>query len=279
MSLSTELLIGIILIGMGLLLGTAAYMVLSSRKDDSDEELEDQEDVLGDELEDELEEAVPAVEQDDEIVPEEEGEDSLISVDASPEGHPTPDLPIAFDSSDEDELEPQGSDVESKDIEFIEASVAAEPAISSPEPASGPRIQVASLLRDEVSGELIVQVGDREYRNADELRDSGDWTRVEFAAADLTKWIDQPIVRPVPEREVEVVDRAKPMSMIEQINEILQGKIEASGKSHLAVRLIEGTEGSARVLIGVHSYELGEVPDESISNLIREAVADWEAGS
>ena len=74
-------------------------------------------------------------------------------------------------------------------------------------------------------------------------------------------------------------DRTKPLSMIEQINAILQEKIEAIGDPHLAVRLIEGLEGSAKVLIGVHSYELGEVPDETISNLIREAVAEWEATS
>jgi hypothetical protein len=153
------------------------------------------------------------------------------------------------------------------------------PEQESSRPEAGPRIQVATLLRDEVSGELIVQVGDREYRSANELRDSRDWTKVEFAASDLSKWIEQPVRRPTPEREVEPGERGKPMSMIEQIDEILQRKIEASGESHLAVRLIEGPEGSARVLIGVNSYELGEVPDESISHLIREAVAEWEASA
>ncbi len=199
----------------------------------------------------------------DEAETNEEAEQALVSDVPDTQDEPDKEFMDQFEELPEDTLE----------------EPEAEPIM--PEPEAGPRIQVATLLRDEVSGELIVQVGEREYRSADELRDSVDWTRVEFAASDLTKWIDQPIQRPKPERESEPesADRAKPLSMIEQINEILQEKIEASGKSDLAVRLIEGLEGTAKVLIGVHSYDIGEVPDEAISKLIREAVSEWEAGS
>jgi hypothetical protein len=279
MNLSTELLIGIILIVIGLMLGAAAYMVLSSRKDDPLEQDDDYDENLEGELEDELEEELTELADVDES---EVDEDIITEPDmletAGSEELPIPDQP-EMDEVPEDEdtvLEAALDESESESMSELEPPEP-EPLIPDPEP--GPRIEVAMLLRDEVSGELIVQVGDQEYRTAEELRDSGDWTRVEFAASDLTKWIDQPVERRAPEREMDVIDRSKPLSMIEQINEILQDKIEASGQSHLAVRLIEGTEGTARVLIGVHSYELGEVPDESISDLIREAVADWEAAA
>lgn len=279
MNLSTELLIGIILIVIGLMLGAAAYMVLSSRKDEQLEQDDDQDENLEGELEDELEEELTEIadvdesEVDEDIIPE---PDMLET--AESEELPIPDQP-EMDEVPEDEDTVLEAALDESDSESMSELEPPEPEPLIPDPEPGPRIEVAMLLRDEVSGELIVQVGDQEYRTAEELRDSGDWTRVEFAASDLTKWIDQPVERRTPEREMDAIDRSKPLSMIEQINEILQDKIEASGQSHLAVRLIEGTEGTARVLIGVHSYELGEVPDESISNLIREAVADWEAAA
>jgi hypothetical protein len=57
------------------------------------------------------------------------------------------------------------------------------------QPQAGPRISIATLLRDDVTGQLIVKVGDTEYHNPDDLRASDDWTRVEFAASDLQTWI------------------------------------------------------------------------------------------
>jgi len=128
-----------------------------------------------------------------------------------------------------------------------------------------------------VTGQLIVKVGDTEYHNPDDLRASNDWTRVEFAASDLQTWIiKESPSQPRVELEPEPVE-PKPTSMIEQINVILQEKIEASDRSHLGVRLLESPSGAARVLIGVQSYDLADVPDEDIRQLIQEAVAIWEA--
>lgn len=141
------------------------------------------------------------------------------------------------------------------------------------------RIQVATLLRDEVTGKLIVQVGDTEFSDPNELRDSPYWTRVEFAALDLSKWIEQEEERTVataPRMRESDTTPIRPQSMIEQINDILQQNIAESGGKYQGVQLIEGPGGSARVMVGVQSYELGEVPDESIQALIRNAVATWE---
>ena len=141
-----------------------------------------------------------------------------------------------------------------------------------------PRIQVASLLRDEITGSLIVQVGGQEFLDPEELRDSPYWTRVEYAANDLATWIkaEEKAEPATPRMREPDTTPVRPLSMIGQINDILQEKITEQGGKHQGVQLIEGPGGSARVLIGVQSYELGEVPDEEIQNLIREAVAAWE---
>jgi hypothetical protein len=167
------------------------------------------------------------------------------------------------------------------DVDQVSAE-SAEPELDQA-PASTPdRIQVATLLRDDVTGKLIIKVGDQEYTSPEDLKASPDWTRIEYAASDLSKWIQSTVEKTASEKnagtEVEgQVSEHKPSSMIEQINAILQERIESSGRPELAVRLIEGPGGMARVLIGVHSYELTEVPDPEVQELIREAVATWEA--
>jgi hypothetical protein len=138
-------------------------------------------------------------------------------------------------------------------------------------------LAVATLLRDEVSGKLLVLVGGREYATVDDLRASKDFERVEYAAADLVQWLGTAPVReraigPAPKEEAK-----KPASMVEQINEILQGKlVEASGTTR-GVRLVEGLGGALRVYIGVHSYSFEDVPDADVKRMIREAVAEWES--
>jgi hypothetical protein len=131
-------------------------------------------------------------------------------------------------------------------------------------------------MRDEVTGELIVQVGDREYTSADELKVSADWNRVEYAASDLNKWLSRGgLDERIPERDHEKIPQ-QPTSMIEQINEILQQQLAESPQENQAIRLIEGPGGTVRVLVGVHSYAFDEVPDSDVQKVIREAVAAWE---
>jgi type IV secretory pathway VirB10-like protein len=158
---------------------------------------------------------------------------------------------------------------------------AAPPSPQVPEPArlapSRRTLAVATLMRDEVTGKLLVLVGGREYSTADELRASRDFSRVEYAAADLVKWLGVTTVRERVAERVATDEVKKPASMIEQINDILQRKMaEASGTSR-GVRLLEGAGGSLRVFIGLQSYTLEDVPDDDVKRMIREAVAEWEA--
>lgn len=275
MNLSTELLIGIVLIGLGLLLGAAAYMVLSSR---GESEVDSEEPDEQDEHEPEDEKDLEEEDQEDTEIGEDDQAAEVDELEPDPSVMSSTDEEAAAPTDDESS-EPEVESMVEIETSSIPTTDPVDTEADAAEPEPGPRIQVATLLRDEVTGALIIKVGDREYQSATELKDSQDWTRVEYAASDLSKWIEEPEPRSSPDREAEPGERGGPKSMIEQINEILQEKIETSGKSHLAVRLIEGPEGSARVLIGVHSYELGEVPDESVNELIRAAVAEWEAAS
>jgi hypothetical protein len=99
---------------------------------------------------------------------------------------------------------------------------------------------------------------------------------VEFAASDLAKWFSKtPSDQRITEPDQDLVTQ-KPESMIEQINAILQEKLTDRIGGSKAVRLIEGPGGTVRVLIGVHSFNLDDVPDGEVSKLIREAVTAWE---
>lgn len=141
---------------------------------------------------------------------------------------------------------------------------------------------VVTLMRDEVTGELALQVGSRVYSDANTLRDSPDWTRVEYAARDLALWVDTGSSPPRRTEERRPEDRRteespRAGSMIEQINRILEAKLASEPPSVRAVRLAEGPGGSVRVYIGVEPYAVDEVPNPVVRSAIREAVAEWEA--
>ena len=243
--MNDQLLIGIVLIGVGILLAALAYMFLGNREPQGGQAKSSKDEEAQGELE--MIEDIPSRE------------------DAPAEPGPEPDseqaaLPPAADAAEDISPEP--------------SSPKAQPST----PARGERIQVAMLLRDEVSGKLIVKIDDVEYEDREALKDSRHWTRVEYAARDLSQWVEAIESKPAihVDREIDIPD-VKPKSMIQQIDQILQDRIEASNRPDLAVRLTEGPGGTARVLIGVNSYEIADVPDPEIKTLIREAVATWEA--
>jgi hypothetical protein len=233
--MNNQLLVGLVLIAFGIGLAILAYMILNSRSRTEEEQGPDTGGAGSSAL-------------------ESPGADDVYDEDL-------PSFPSAAPAA-EQAASQAGAEIEAEVAAGPEEPMRPEiPAAS--EPGQGPRIQVATLLRDEVSGDLIVQVGDQEYLDPEALKASRHWTRLEYAAKDLNTWLREP--------------ERKPSSMIEQINDILQERIESSGRSDLAVRLVEGTAGTARVLIGVNSYDIADVPNPEIKALIREAVATWEA--
>ncbi len=142
-------------------------------------------------------------------------------------------------------------------------------------------ISVAHLLRDEVTGGLVVRVGQRDYRSAAELLTSRDRQRIEYTLEELNRWFS---LAPQKQEERESAKppapaaARRPLSMVEQINQILERMLRDLPEAQRAVRLVEGAGGSVRVYVGVNAYSsIDDVPDPDIRGLIREAVAKWEA--
>jgi hypothetical protein len=145
-------------------------------------------------------------------------------------------------------------------------------------------IPVATLLRDELTGSLIIRVGDREYRNAADLMASNDRQRIEYTAADLNRWLGTDrtsSVRPAPaETPTKRAAPPRPASMVEQINAILEKRLQERPELSRGIRLAEGPGGAIKVYVGIDSYNgIDDVPGAEIRELIREAVAEWEAGA
>ena len=70
------------------------------------------------------------------------------------------------------------------------------------------------------------------------------------------------------------------MSIIEQINKVLQAKLATSVFKDRGIRLTEGSGGIVIIKDGTNSYEgIDTVPDPEVKTLIQQAVADWEKGT
>ena len=69
-------------------------------------------------------------------------------------------------------------------------------------------------------------------------------------------------------------------SIVAQIDEILQEKLNTSPLAGQGIRLIEHPTQGLVVMVGLKRYEgVDEVPDPEIRSLIRESVAEWEQRS
>lgn len=275
MNPDNQLIIGIVLIAIGGLIGVLAYLILTDRSPDENDEVETEDEEV----------------QDAEGAPD-DGEDpqpDKTEPDDDPSNDADPDQPeeVSSEINGLEEDAPSETDETSTEdmLETLEEE-ATPPTVEEeaapdlePTKALAERISVATLLREETTGALIVKVGDREYLTSESLKESSDWTRVEYAAADLAMWLaGTPGVSRLYEKpEVEDEELSlRSKSMVEQINEILQRNLADTPGDLKAIRLIEGTDGSVRVLIGVDSYAIDEVPDPEANKHIREAVATWE---
>jgi type IV secretory pathway VirB10-like protein len=243
--MDNSLLWGIILIGVGLALALIAYAVMLNRR--------------------EAEGGAPAVE-----------ETASEAADESPEPTPAeqpgpPPEPAAPASP------PQPPPITAAAPAPPTPVAPQPPAPPSPGEASRRLLPVAALLREDVSGALIVQVGERIYRRADDLRKSPDWARVQSISADLARWTSGGLAAPRASTSARDETAAKAGSMIDQINEILEQKLLGAGNAPRGVRLAEGPGGTVRVYVGVQAYSIDDVPDQAVRQLIRQAVSEWEA--
>lgn len=160
----------------------------------------------------------------------------------------------------------------------VPAAASAGPHESDPAAPGRADTPPVRLKRSPESGRLNVEVGDRVYSSIEDLRASPDWPKVDDLFSDILAWLikEQPNLEDLgPLEESPPPDR--PLSMVEQINQILKEKLEERQEGPRAVRLIAGSDGTVRVYIGMDSYPLDEVPDEEVQAIIRQAVKEWEA--
>jgi hypothetical protein len=275
MNLSSPLLIGVVLIVIGAAFGLLAYGMMTSRRAAADQGSGGQ-----------SENGEPMAEQ---------AEVGTTTPSAAPPEAEAPPLTVLFRPPPAAEAPPTVRSSPTPAATPPPPPVQTAPERPAPPAVPAGRIPVAQLLRDEVSGELIIQVGGREYRSAAELKPSKDWTRVEYAARDLSNWLASDQAPSAPTRQAgppvssspaaggpaaaePTVEPTllRPRSMIEEINEILGQHVIEAGLSDKGIKLIAAPGGGVRVMIGLNTYDLSEVPDEQISQLIRQAVAAWE---
>ncbi|MBT3713802.1 MAG: hypothetical protein HOG15_10670 [Anaerolineae bacterium] len=68
------------------------------------------------------------------------------------------------------------------------------------------------------------------------------------------------------------------LSMVEQIDRVLQKKLQGHPLEKRGIALRSALDGSLLVRVGLEEYEwIDEIPDQPIQDIIREAIAEWEA--
>ena len=261
-----QLLVGIVLIAVGVAIGLLAYaLVLNRREAAQSVEAESSSEAEG-RAETEMEsQAEPG--------------QALEQVEGELEEDEPPEAP-EFVRQDETAREPALT-AGAPSLDEPRNAVAGERIGESGEEAAplapGGRRVIATLTRDGRTGRLALIVGDHEYANPWELKGTNDWAGIEQASMDLTNWLSeaQPPESGSPSRGQRLPPKTK--SLVDEVNEILERKLAETGLTNRGVRLSEDREGSVRVYIGLQGYTMDEIPDAEIREVIRQAVAEWEA--
>jgi hypothetical protein len=171
--------------------------------------------------------------------------------------------------------------------------------------------EIAGLWRDRAGGKLAVWLGNRMVGDPN-LVDAADRQRLEEAGRELLAWLgapDKPVskptelpaparvgtgpltarmARPVPPEEhapglgelaaaEDPIKPPKPMSIVEQINDILQGMLKDTPLASRSIKLVEDPREGVVVLVGLERYKgVDSVPDQDIKTALRRAAGEWE---
>jgi hypothetical protein len=66
-------------------------------------------------------------------------------------------------------------------------------------------------------------------------------------------------------------------SIVEQIDEILQAKLQGTHLEERGIKLVEGPDQGMVIEVGLDRYsDIGSVQDEAVRHIIRVSVAEWE---
>jgi hypothetical protein len=171
-------------------------------------------------------------------------------------------------------------------------------------------VEAARLWWNRESGGLVLETGGHNYQKASEMP-AQQRERVSEAIVGLLDWLgsaetdpntssttapsissgrdllDEQVANKSSLNPVDVITQALdadvpqsvdvPLSIVAQIDTILQEKIREIDLKERAVRLLEVPGGGMVVLVGLNKYEsIDEVPDGQVKELIRASVAEWE---
>jgi len=95
--------------------------------------------------------------------------------------------------------------------------------------------------------------------------------------------VQEPISRPIQpvslsSKKPELDKNLASLSIVQQIDSVLQARILDTPMAKQGVRLQESPQGGVEVYVGLQKFQAVEdVPDEVIKITIREAIAEWEA--
>jgi hypothetical protein len=143
-------------------------------------------------------------------------------------------------------------------------------------------VSVVNILREIDTGNLILRIGGKDYTRFEDLKDSPHLSRILRLSTDLDQWLKPAAIpgrkkdRSVTRSKAPATDSFTPRSMVEEINEILERKLEEESGEKKAIKLVEMPDGGVNVYIGVDSYPIDEVPFEHVQKIIRQAVSEWE---
>ena len=85
--------------------------------------------------------------------------------------------------------------------------------------------------------------------------------------------------KPEPESELDEEDepKAKILSVVDEVNNILQKKLHGSPLAGKGIHLMENHNREIRFWVGLNSYnDAEEIPEEEIRQIIDESVREWE---
>jgi hypothetical protein len=83
----------------------------------------------------------------------------------------------------------------------------------------------------------------------------------------------QPLVPAKPAEEKNI----RALSIVAQIDSVLQAKLAESPLASRGIRLTESAAGGVEVYVGINKYpSIDDVPDFTIQNVIRAAISEWE---
>lgn len=168
-----------------------------------------------------------------------------------------------------------------------------------PEPMPAPQTpqyppDAVHLWRDEQRQEVVLKIGQRIFA-ADESLSPREQKFIRNLLVYLQRWLDTPVPQApvvVPTSSIEQplepalnISQLDPddlnppanLSIVEQVNAILQRKLAVSPLKNMGILLMEIPNKGMVVMIGADQYpDVDSVPDIEIRALIQSAVREWE---